>query len=41
MVVARVEGSPSPGFSSEAVAGETKPAAEAAIGCGVADGQQI
>lgn len=41
MVVAGVEGSPSHGFSSEAVAGETKPAAEAVIGCGVADGQQI
>ena len=41
VVVTGVEGSPSHGFSSEAVARETKSAAEALIGCGVADGQQI
>lgn len=41
VVVTGVEGSRSHGFSSEAVARETKSAAEALIERGIADRQQI
>lgn len=41
VVVTGVEGSPTHSFSSKAVARETESAAEAVIGFGVADGQQI